>query len=530
VKRAVLAVLLAFLLVAQPVVAQQSGGSKIETRQAELAVETPPDIDKARSSSQEGTPLYQAEAGPLDLHPQNFDRGAVVDFGVTGGNGRLGYQSEFGQYRFAADAAGTYQVFWIVSETIATDNGSQETVQVRYEAFVRVGVSDSVTMSASDLERLRADASQWQEFNATLDELMAYGSFYAPEPQSRGELIDKMSRSYRNQHAVHKQLGGDISEIIWLLALTMGGWILFGIAALYHLGAVGRLWRRLNRFRSSESVEGEVSDRILDLDKKEREFTLENSDLQDVEGISAREAAAFRDAIDGVSLRDAKEHLDDTVFNPTALLLDRLHVMGAAGYAADVTARDGGDGFDVEILDPEAVDSNKAAPTVATVDDWDDGVLVDLESMDEAVGACVLNAMETWDPDPVREFEMAATDVEPGDVDADLETMDLEAIQDGLNVGDDRFEDRASFGQLLRQLTEHVRRHPYTDGDGATNSARATCERLLKISGTLADKHHVPDAEWQRQHVERALLDHDPGERTERTIRDIKRGREVSSD
>jgi|GEM_PF-463528 len=529
-KRLALSLLFVVLLVAQPAVAQQSGGPEIETRSAEVAVETPADLPEASQATQDGRPLYEAEAGPLELHPQNFDSGDVVDYGITESNASLAYESEFGQYRLDPGTSGTFEAFWIVSETVATDNGT-DTVQVRYEALIRVANADSVTMTGASLDRLRDDAGQWREFNSTtLDELMEYDSLYAPEPQDREDLLSKMENAYKNQHNIFAQFSGNISMIVILMVTTLGGLLFLALLGIYHLTTVSSLWGRLNRFRTTEKVEGEVAERIQAVDKKERQLVLENTDIQEIPGISDREAAAFRDAIDGVSVRDAKEHLDATVLNPAALTLDRLHAMGACGYRARLTAD--GDGYDVDILDEDAVrglDLDEVTDP-NQLSDSDDEWLVDLASMSADMDRLILDELDEWGTGPIAEFDLVSAEFDPGAVSYNFDTLDVESLMDDLGADETRFEDPAHFGQILRELAEHVRQHPYTDGEGATDPVRATLERLLKVNGILADEHHVADAESQRQAVERALIEDDPGERVSKTIRDVKSGRGVGSD
>jgi len=515
-------VLLAVLLVGQAAglaVAQQQQA----TRSADIAIE--PMQGGVTQSTTNGTATYTVDVAPVDIHPRGFAADAVVDYGVDTPGGELRYESEYGQFRFSANATGTYTVYWVVPETAGND-----TRQVRHEVRIRVAESANAIVVTRDENSERSEAAEkWRELNSTvLDDLMAYESWYATEPTDRQELIEKMGASYRSTHDITKQLSGNITQVLIILAFSLGGWLLVGLGLLYHFGSVGALWRQLNQRVRNEAYRGDLHDEQRALDRQRDLFTLENTELQEIEGISEHDAIALREGTESKSLRDVYEALrGDGPLSDAALMQDQLHAMGAAGYGARVTPD--GDGYDVGILAPDAVPSGERAVT-NPADIAEDGSLVDLAGMDSEMDELLLREVEAWDDGLLGEFDISRAEFDPAEVSYEFDSLDVASVMDAYDLPEDRWENTDRVGEVLLNLAEHVRNHPYSDGRGATNPVRVAMERLLKTENVLADKHHVTDAETRRQALARALEEQDPAAELTATVKHVQSGGALGGD
>lgn len=501
------------------------------TLSADLAVEAPTgDVSSERVN---GTSRYTAASAPLELHPQNFDGADVVDYGVTTPGGALAYQSRFGQFEFSANATGTYDVYWVVSEQVATDNGTVQ-AQRRYTAQVRVTDSaSSVTLSQSQLDSIEATAAKWQEFNETyVQPDLGYDSFYAPEPDGPQELAEAYSSAYRTQHNFVAALSGNFTQIVTILVLTTGGLLFLALAIAYHFLSLSSLKGRLNKRLRSEAHEGDIQRKRAEQSKQQDLMTMENTELQDIDGISDRDAQAIRDAVGGVSVRDVYEAFESGgVLSPEALVADRLRAMGAAGYYGEVV-QSNGETTDVSVRESGGSTGEDGSADRATSRAElasDDTTEVNLASMDDGLTELFLSEMDEWDCAAFREFDMSDVDVDLTDA-TSIDSLDLATVRDDLGVEAHRFGDEASFGEALADLCDHIRMHPSTGSDGGVAETRQALELLLKVHNSLADEFDLPTAEWRRQAIQAALQHHDAGARVERTVSDINAGREVTGD
>lgn len=511
---------------------QTETGTTNQSLEADLAVETPTgDVSTSRSN---GTTRYTASAGPLELHPQNFDEGDVVDFGADAPGATLGYQSEYGQFEYSANRSGTSTVWWVVAETVQDGNETTQ-VQRRYEAEIRLtDDATTATMTEAELQGLRADAEKWEEFNASyLQEAKSYDSPYATEPESDEEAAQRMLDAYKTQHNIFAALSGNFTDILVLLVLTMGGWLFLALILVYHFSAIGTVSKRLNRYIRSEAQEGDLQDKRTDLQHMRDQMALENTDLQDIPGITDREAQAFRDAMDGESLRDwVAGVIQDGPLSVVAIVLYRLHGMGHDGYDAIVDECSSEPSIELVEPDGDLPDGLADTEPVTTLDDTDgkDRYRVDLAGMGPDIEDLLLRQIESWDHGAVTEWSILDSDVEPGDVEYHVDSLNLEALQQDLGIDQHRFDNEEAFGEALMEIVEHVEQHPSMDRDGSPNPTRHVLERLLKVDNHLADKYRVPICDMQRDAISAALANHDPGKRIEQTTEDITSGRGVGAD
>lgn len=525
--RRAVTILLAVLLVGQAAgaaVAQQQA----DTRSADIAIETMQgDVTRGTTN---GTTTYSVDVAPVDIHPQGFAASEVVDYGVETPGGDLRYESQFGQFAFDANASGTYTVYFVVPEQVGND-----TRQVRHEARIRVqqDAQAIVTTRRENSERSEA-AEKWRELNSTvLNDLMAYESWYAPEPESRTELIESMAGAYRTQHDVTKQLSGNISQVLLILAFSLGGWLLVAIVALYQFGSMRALWKRLNQRVRNEEIHGDLAEQQRELDRQRDQFSLENTDVQELDGITDHDAIAIRDAVEGKSVRDIDEAMRaDGPLSDVSLMQDQLHAMGAAGYDAVVTPADDGDGYSVAFHEPDNSPVADDADRATNPADIDGETPVDLAGMDSDMDELLLRSIEAWDTGLLGEFNMATADYDPDDeaLAYEFESLDVDAIADEYGLPEDRWEDPGRRGELLYEIAAYVCEHPYSDTNGATNPVRAGIERLLKAENILADQFHVTDAETRRQALARALERQDPAKEMHRTNDAVTSGAALGGD
>ncbi len=132
-------------------------GAAPQTESAELAIEQPHYVDGAvERTSENGTTVYKASRGPLEIVPRNFEAENVVDYGVAtdGGGAELSYDREMGQFEFSAEKAGTYAVYFSVERSVSVQNESGngshiETRSQRYVANIRMGQQEEMVHMAA---------------------------------------------------------------------------------------------------------------------------------------------------------------------------------------------------------------------------------------------------------------------------------------------------------------------------------------------------------------------------------------------
>lgn len=512
-KRALLAV---FLLLSVAVGPVATAAAADVTRPADLVVRQESYVQESVSvQTQNGTPVYTVRGEQVWLRPSNFAPESVVDFGVDRGAGELAYDEAMGAYTFSSDGEqASFSVYWIALEEVAVGgaNNTSTTVQrVRYEATIRVvDQADLEHAQTGELAALREDANNWRSWNETVQDvremdLLLWTFVRGGEPPSTEALLEGMISTYVTTRDPLRLLTGGFFSVIVILTLSLGGLLYLAIREGYAAYAARRMKKKLNIYRAVESDEGEISDRVLEADRREREQVWGNLDFNDF-GWSDHEAAAYREAL-GDTPREAIERIATDILPPVLQVHDRLQAMSQVGYVARVLER----GEDDEVLEAE----------VAREDDVDDDD--DVEQLDEP-SEDLLDELLT-DPVMIWDFDPTAVDLDFSEFSDPPVTFTLDEALDALRLQVERFEDPKAVAKLLQEHVEWAASSDYTDEHGAPRSTQRVLNSFLETSQWLADVHSIPSARILAEHIETALLAYDPGREAKRFADDVREGK-----
>lgn len=509
-----LAVLLVLATVATPLVGAVAAAD--DTRPAELAIRQESYVDGDVSRQQQnGTPVYSAAGERIWIKPQNFDPANVVDFGVDRAAGELGYDQELGAYTFSSEGEeASFTLYWIVLEqqqVAAANNTTTTKVQrVRYEATVRI--TDQVDLDhvpAGQLDRLREDADQWQSFNGTLQDIRESDLLlwaFRKDPPDTETLLQGMINTYITTRDPLRLLTGGLMAVILTLTLTVGGLLFLaireGIAAI----AARRMRTRLNQARANEPYEGELSDRVLEADREERDQIWSNQDFQDF-GWSDHEAAAYREL--GKTPREAFERIVTDVIPPKLQIRERLQAMSQLGYVALVRERDD----DGAVVDAEVVLEDEI--------EGEDPEIVELDDPDEDLVEAL------WNDRAMLEFDPVEADIDLGDFETEPVTLSVDEALAELGLQVDRFEDEKDAMRLLHEHIEAAASSDYTDDVGTPKTSMRVLQSWLETSTWLRDVHGFPSARKLADHLEAAIKRFDPGREAEEYAEDVRSGKDA---
>lgn len=497
---AVLVTLLAVASLATAAGATAAAPIQQQPLDADLAIQQPAYVDApVEERSANGTRMYVVQGEQFSIKPQNFATDDVVDFGVEAPAGQMDYDAEMDLYRFDPEGnAGTFTVYWVVTEQVETDDGNNstttETVQRRYEAVVNVD-------------------GQATLHHLTDDELAEYEGAVALVNKLDSELpeewtVDRLVTGYKLRYEFSSYLTGNFTEIGVLLVLGgIGGWLWL---LLWLVTTAWTAWserREKHEYVTAESVEGDQAARQVTLDRRDREQTFANVDHE--HWFTDTEASVLRE------IEDTPERvwrtLEDGPLNPSVLYLSHLQAMGDVGWRA-IVDRDGDDAespiTDADLLAPDADDPEDAE----TVD------LTDLTTA-EAVLPHVVGA------DAIRDFDFVGASFDDSVLDIDMDRLDPENLTDAIDWD---AADEGLAAELLHDLLRRTEDHPYTDEFGQPETLREVLNVLLEFSYRVRDEVGDPNASMAADLVERALRNDDPNQRAHKLDREVRQG--VSGD
>lgn len=532
-RRAIIVLVLAGALVAGAVPA--TAQDDVLTRDADLVVEQPHYVDGDVETRQfNGTQTYVATGSVLDLHAQNFAPGDVVDYGVQTTGGRLSYDSATGQFRFGANASGTYQLYWVVAEQVAVAGnqtqagnatatnatGGTVTRQVRYAANVRVsGTEPKAHLAESDLAATRDAAGKWREFNATVQELRDANLLLQSADLSTEETIQGMVNAYILQNDPLRALTGNITAVVLILFTTLGGGLLLVILLGYHTVVVNKFRRALNRAESIEGDEGALAERMAGLEREERLRELQNHDWNDV---FEDDHIAHAHRTLGDTPLEGFARFTGTLLQPRVWLRERLQAMGSEGYVAvaeDATiVTDGGDAdanADADGPDWEQIDAARVAPADEVGPDTPTD---DLRDPSDAL----LDALD-WGQPAIRDFDLAAADLDLPDGSPPPETLDIDELTAQAELDLEQFDSTEQAGRYLREWLAAVRTHDFTETDGTVDTARYVLNRWLQTAQLGRDEFALP-VDYMTEAIEAAIEWNDPEENAAATVDAIRAG------
>jgi hypothetical protein len=535
-RRAAVAALLVLSLVAGVVPA--AAQDDVLTRDAEVIVEQPHYIGSDVETKQvNGTRTYVASGRVLELHAQNFDSGAVVDYGVATTGGQLTYDSATGQFAFRANASGTYRVYWVVAEQVAvtggnttgnataanTTSGGTETRQVRYTANVRVSnTAPKAHLAESELAETRAEAANWREFNATVQDLRDENLLLASADLSTEETIQGMVNAYILQNDPLRALTGNITTVVLILFTTLGGGFLLVVSLGYHTVVVNKFRRALNRAESIEAEEGELADRVADMNRRDRLRAFQNWDWNDPfedDHIAHAHRTLGETPLEGFS------RFTGTLLQPRVWMHDRLQAMGADGYVAVPESDTSGGTVFTDGGEPE--DDAPDAPNWKTIDEAevvledavDEGTLTD--DLSEPSDA-LLDAID-WQQPAIRDFDLVDATPPGGDGHPTATTLDIDELTAEADLDMAHFDSREEAGVYLRQWFESVREHDFTETDGTVDTSRYVLNRWLQTAQLARDEFDLP-VDYMIEAIEAAIDWSDPEESAANTVERIRAG------
>lgn len=532
-------VFLVALLVGVPVATAVGGvAAAPNDLAAELVVDQPHYVDEpVRQTNADGNRVYIAHAAALELRPTNFDADDVTSFGVSTEGGSLSYDDQTGEYVFEALQTGTYTLYFTVASGSGAQagenasNASNASGPQRYVANVRVeGGTNLVHVQQSDLDAQQADAQKWQDWNASVqqvrddDMLVDLG---LSEPPGAEEVHQVMLNRYVLVGDPLQALFSGTTGVFVVLFLSVSGLLVVLVGTAYHTAIIAFLYGKLNRYESAESDEGEISDRIIALDREESARKLAKRDFSDVFG-DPWVAEAMRDLGDN-PLQALTKLM--TTFRDRLVVHNRLQAMGQAGYVAVIDERaatDGGEDHD-DTDGASGVVSAHVAHEGDLPDDHDLDV-VPLSAIEEPDDE-LMDALD-WSQDAIYDFDYVDADfdrsdlpVTPLNTDADADDMDdLEHLLEMTDIDLRNFSDSGAAAKYVRELLVDVREHPITDDRSEVDTLRYGLEHLLDSAHLMRDRYEMP-VQYLIDRWDRALEEHDPAARATQTLQDVQEGK-----
>lgn len=481
--------------------------AQLETVDARLAIDQPHYIeDGVQTTDINGTQAYVVHGPEHDLHPLNFDVDDVTDYGVSTSAGQLEYNDRLGTYTFQSGGeTGTFELYWVVQteQTTVVNNTTQtQEVSLRYETLIRVaGQADMVHQTQAENQRQEHYMELGEEVNATIMQVREDGLIFAPDEGSDFEIYEAMLTRYIATGDPIQAFTGNYTQI-WLLVLLSPGGYLF---LAQFLGII--VWLAYKRYQSRsesidrQSIEGSVSEKLAALDDKERRQAAANLDWNDEFPDSV--ARGFRESLGENPYRGWLRVR--AALQPKHLVRDRLQAMSQCGYVGVPTTT-------TPDAEPETID-------IYPETDVEDGVeTIALDDLTDEE----LEAVD-WDDAELRNFDLPEADYDASEIDDRLETADLEALVEELDVEMQYFDDLEEFGHYLHEFIASIREHPITDEHGYQHSTRATLELLLEKLN-LMDREGLPTARYLADAVEAAIRDYDRGDRAEQYVEEVQDG------
>lgn len=507
--RQLLAALLVLATVAGPIAGVAAAADT--TRAADLVVRQESYVDEdVTRQQQNATSVYTVRGERITIKPRNFDPSNVVESGVDRGIGTLSFDEELGVYHFSSDGEeASFNLHWIVlEETEVAGSNATEIQRVRYEATIRVvGLANVDHVRPGTLAELREDGEKWRDWNDTLQDVremdLLLWSFRGDPPDTE-TLLQGMVNTYVTTRDPFRLLTGGFFAVIITLTLTVGGllWLAIreGLAAI----AARRLRKQLNIYKATEAEEREVSERLLEIDRAETDRIWSNLDFNDFPGWPDHEADSYRDL--GHTPRAAFERIVTDIMPPELQIRERLQALDQLGYVARVRERD----EEGSVVDAELVKEDEfvfsEAEQVSIADPGDDLVEV------------------LWNDQTLIDWNPVAADLDISEFETDPVTFSLDEALDAIDLQVDRFEDEKAAAKLLQDHIEWAAKSEYTDDLGTPKTSMRVLNSFLETSTWLRDVHGIPSARILVDHLERAILDYDPGKEAEEFADTVREG------
>lgn len=497
-------------------------GADDDATTADLAIRQPDYVNNdVREQTENGTRIYLAQGSELLVTPTNVDGENVTDYRVETDGGELTYDDTLGVYVFRPSGEGTYDLSWTTwsDESVASENGNDTTTETRtvereYTANLRVDGGVNVEhITASESAERDHYLELGREVNATNQDLRESALPFARTSGDDYEMYQALVDRYVNTGNPIGLLTGNFGSIVTMLVMTMGGWLLI-IAVFGGFGnAIRKLKKKLHIHESVEHEEGDIADRMAEVETAQRDRAFQNVDWNDLFEDDAV-AGWLRDT--GENPHDGFQRLTSGELCPENWMRDRLQAMGAVGYQATVSraeTADDTDGEDADDSEGEIIDA-----TLATPDDGDD-----LEPIADLDVAQLVDAVDWGDPVLWDDFHLPDADIDFDDLERTPLTMDLDATMHEANLQVEKFPNKRVAGQCLRELVESVEQHEYSDVSGRPQTAREGMNNLLKGLQQASDRHQMP-VQAIAEALEQALINHDPNEEARQAAKEVRAG------
>lgn len=520
--------LLVALLVVSTLSMITAGATATPTnRDADLAIQQPHYIDgDVRQTSQNGTTVYRVSGAEIEVRPRNFDPENVVDYGVaTGGGAQLQYDEQFGEFVFSVPKTGTYELYWSVEEEVQVNKSDESnttdtevvTQQQRYTATIRVeGGLNLKHVQAGSMEATRQKAAQWQELNATVQDLRHTGflvNLGIKKPPTTQEVVQGMVNAYKTIHAPLQMLTGNFTTVVFIAGTTLGGWLFVLVLVGPLVGALAYAYYRYNVKDSIEADEGRLAKRLAKAEYQRAKEKLANwrfTDITDDDHYAEGLRDEGRNPLQAFSNREGKLR-DRNLFHAI------LQAMAECDYVAVIDERaatDGGDDTEPAI----------EAAHVVHEDELDDEA--DVETMDLRVDSVEHPLIEALDPnqDEILEFDLVDAEFDRGEVNpTPVDTYDLEEMLETTEYDLRMFGDAKTAAQYHVKFLRDIREHPITDDRGNVDELRYWLEQNLDTANLLRDRFELP-VELRVKMWERAIEEYDAGAAAEETLDDVREG------
>ncbi|MFC7216478.1 hypothetical protein ACFQO4_20680 [Saliphagus sp. GCM10025334] len=495
--------------------------------EADLHIEQPSyiDSDVARQTDN-GTTIYEARGEAVTIVPTNVDRENVTGYGKDTDAGSFTFDDDLEVWTLDANGeTGTFELYWLVEEPVEEENATG-TETVRYEATVRLSDTNGVYLTQSEFDERQDMVDLGEKADSVVNDLKGRWLPFFDTSGEAGDVIDRMGSVAATIGNPLNMFSSGYLGFHTLLLVSLGAML----AALQYLGffawVVHKLRGQNHDFEQNEAHEGEIAERQLEVDERDRLNKLANMDWFDI----------FED--DHIA-RAFRDHLGETVLGgwirlnaairPRNVVRDRLQAMGQAGYVAVAT-------FD-RSLEIDADDEDVLEPVLESVDlVREDSVDADALDEQEAIAPlteaagdapCDLEAiLETvdWCHDELVAFDFENADVNPTRLETPIETLDLETLIERLDADMTHFEDEEQYGEYLHSFVASVREHPFTEDDGTPDELRYIFNNLLQAAQLLEDRYGFPLGDYQSDAFETAVDSYDRSARAAAYSEEVSTG------
>jgi hypothetical protein len=468
---------------ALPAAALATHGAQPVSDRADLTIQQPHYVDSSVEVTRgSNATTYGVRGSHFEILPENFDASNVVNYGVQQDGATLSFDKRTGEYIFdTGGQAGTFQVYWTVSETRQTTtagnnsssaNTTSTVSRVRYTAQIQTSTGGFAHISKQKLNGLREDSENWSAVVST------FGSI-GSDDVSIEKKLQTAANWYQFSTNPFSALSGDMTATILMLVLTQGGLLVLGLIVLTPVAVfapVAIKYRRLkDRLPDVDELDTEKLKQWRRLRKKKASEVTPH-DLP----LNGRTADKIQDIL-GENLVEIEDTVQRIIDHQKAKRV-YLQAMAYRGDTAEIERGSDDEIINVTLHGPEdRSESEGATPLDDLGDDKFDRVVevadwsqVDLRSIR-------------------KDIPLDAVDVpiSPTDTDDDL-AAELE-----VSFPED-FESREVFAEALYEIWKYLGSHSYTDDNGAFREEQTLLNIFSMLTTVTSERYDHPDTRMYR--------------------------------